>query len=77
MAVFSFSEPQRVLTHFPLQDRIVRTARSCWQAISSSRMRQARREVNAYLMSLDDATLSTYGVDRLMSRAARSRPSAP
>ncbi len=38
--------------------------RKAFDSMVSARERQARRYVNGYLLSLDDATLAAYGYDR-------------
>ena len=39
-------------------------ARRALDGLVAARERQARRYVNGYLLSLDDATLASYGYDR-------------
>ena len=41
-----------------------------------ARMAEARRHVDAYLMTLDDATLARYGVTRAEVEASTHRPVA-
>ena len=40
-------------------------------AIIDARMAQARRQVDAHLMTMDDATLARYGIDRAMVRSSQ------
>jgi hypothetical protein len=40
----------------------------------ASREHKARREVKAYLLGLDDATLATYGIDRSALDMERGYP---
>lgn len=44
--------------------------RRVFNAIVEARMASAQRQVNAHLMTLDDATLAKYGVTRDVRRAS-------
>ena len=78
MAAFTYSEPQPVFKSDATSAGSEKP--SFWRRLMNrmieARMAEARLHVNAHLMTLDDATLAKYGVDRIMIQSGKSRTSA-
>lgn len=73
MAAFTFSEPQAL---FQRSEKKSSLLRMFFDAMIQARMTEAKMQVNAHLLSLDDATLAEYGVERAVIKAEGYRSSA-
>lgn len=61
MAAFAFSEPQPLLERKTKKKSFLQIF---FDAVVDARMAEAKMQVNAHLLSLDDETLAKSGIDR-------------